>query len=110
MLVTAASVVYSLSQNPSYRATAQVLLSQENVAATLSGASDPTSTQDPDRYVNTQAELATVPVVAQSAIEIADVPISLDAFRSSSSVTASPSADLLEFQVDSGNAERSRSL
>jgi polysaccharide biosynthesis transport protein len=108
--ITAAAVAYSLTQKPSYRATAQVLLSQQNVVATLSGAPDATSTQDPGRYVSTQAELTRVPAVARAAIRIAGVPISLDSFLSSSSVTSSPDADLLEFQVDSGSPQRAQRL
>src|SRR4051812_42569936 len=88
VVVTAAGVAYSLNQKPSYSATAQVLLSQENVAATLSGAApDVTSTQDPARYVDTQAELASVPRVAQAALRTAGVSIPVDSFLSSSSVT-----------------------
>ena len=108
--ITAAGVAYSVTQTPSYRATAEVLLSQENVAATLSGAPDATSAQEPGRYVNTQEQLARVPAVTRVAITTADVPISLASFRSNSSVTSVPEADLLKFQVDDEEPDRARKL
>jgi len=110
VVITAAGMAYSLTQTPTYRATAEVLLSQENVAATLSGAPDATSAQEPGRYVNTQEQLARVPAVTREAIRTADVPTSLDSFRSNSSVTSVPEADLLKFQVDDEEPDRARAL
>ena len=110
VVITAAGVAYSVTQTPSYRATAEVLLSQENVAATLSGAPDATSPQEPGRYVNTQEQLARVPAVTRVAIRTADVPISLASFRSNSSVTSVPEADLLKFQVEDEEPDRARRL
>ena len=110
VVITAAGVAYSVTQTPSYRATAEVLLSQENVAATLSGAPDAASAQEPGRYVNTQEQLARVPAVTRVAIRTADVGISLASFRSNSSVTSVPEADLLKLQVDDEEPERARRL
>jgi polysaccharide biosynthesis transport protein len=96
----AAVVAYSLQQDPSYRATADVLLSRQDIAAALSGAADPGAAQNADRDTRTQAALARVPAVARAAIDEAGVPISLNSFFEQSSVTSSQNSDLLGFQVE----------
>jgi non-specific protein-tyrosine kinase len=99
VVIPTAVVLYSLQQAPSYRADAEVLLSSQNVASTLSGAPDNSSSQDADRNSQTQSALARVPAVAEAAIPASGVPISLDTFLKQSSVTSSPNSDLLTFVV-----------
>src|SRR2546423_14719834 len=65
LVVPAATVAYSLHQKPLYRATAQVLLSHQNLATTLTGTPDPTAYLQADRVAQTQADLARAPQVAR---------------------------------------------
>src|SRR6187551_2835801 len=64
VLVPAAAVVLSLRQTPMYQSSAEVLLNRQN-SALLSGAADPNTYYQPERVLQTQAELARVPAVAQ---------------------------------------------
>ena len=64
VLVPAVAVVLSLRQKPEYEATAEVLLSRQNLAALLNSATDQSLTGDPARLAQTQADLAQAPQVA----------------------------------------------
>ena len=66
VLVPAVAVVLSLLQPPKYQASAEVLLSRQNLAAVLNNATDQSLTGDPARLAQTQADLAQVPEVAPS--------------------------------------------
>jgi succinoglycan biosynthesis transport protein ExoP len=102
LAIPAAAVVYSLQQDPAYRASAEVLLSRQDIAGALSGAPDTSASRDADRDARTQSELARVPAVGEAAIRAAGVPVSIGAFLAKSSVASSPKSDLLEFQVEHG--------
>lgn len=110
VLIPVASVALSLRQDPSYRATAEVLLNRQDLSAALSGTPDTSSSQDPGRYASTQAQLARVPSVASAAIARAGTAVSLKSFLADSSVSSSPDSDLLEFQVDHGTRTGAREL
>src|SRR5437868_14225186 len=69
LAVPAAAVAYSLHQRPLYRATAQVLLSHQNLATTLTGTPDPTAYLQADRVAQTQADLARTPEVARRTLD-----------------------------------------
>src|SRR6266536_5918810 len=73
VLVPLAAVLLSLHQQKLYQASAQVLLSTQNLANQLNGIQDPTVYQQADRTVQTQATVARVPAVAKSALKIAKV-------------------------------------
>ncbi|MBA2240299.1 MAG: hypothetical protein H0W09_03495, partial [Solirubrobacterales bacterium] len=64
VLVPAAAAAFSLNQTKLYQATAEVLLSRQNLAAALTGTQD-ASYQQEDRLAQTQVDLASVPVVAE---------------------------------------------
>ena len=64
VLVPAAAVTFSLQQQKLYEASAQVLLSTQNLAATLTGTQQTGITQDPTRIAQTQADVARVPTIA----------------------------------------------
>jgi polysaccharide biosynthesis transport protein len=108
--IPAAAVVYSLQQDPAYRATAEVLLSRQDIAGALSGTPDATGSGDADRDARTQSELARVPAVAAAAIEDAGIRVSLDGFIADSGVTSSPKSDLLTFEVEHGTREGAQRL
>lgn len=104
VLVPAAAVAFSLSQEPLYRASAEVLLSRQNLANELNGVSDPTLSIDPQRMIQTQASVARVPEVARRTLAKAAVEnLTLREFLSTSSVSAKTSTDLLVFKVTSSD-------
>ncbi len=96
---TLAALVVSRSEQRLYQAAASVLVNQQNpTVAALNLASTPTS--PPDRYLATQAALARVGKVAQMTVAAASVQgLSAGELLAGSSVSANPTADLLEFSV-----------
>jgi len=102
VLITVLTLAFSLSESKVYRASADVLLSRQDIAAAATGApQDPTLSEDPARYADTQASVARSGAVAQLAIEKANVS-GRDAGRlvGESSVTPNANADVLVFSVD----------
>src|SRR6266516_1806070 len=73
VIVPLAVVLLTLRQTPLYRASAEVLLKNEDLAASLTGTALQ-GYQDPIRLVQTQADLARVPAVAQQVLRAARVP------------------------------------
>ncbi len=99
VLVPLAAVLFSMRQEKQYRASAEVLLSQQNLASALTGTPTPAQFTAPDRVAQTQADLARVPEVAQrtlTAVRLRRSPLDL---LNHSSVSAQQNADLLEFSV-----------
>ena len=68
IIVPAVAIALSLIQTPKYQASAEVLLSRQNLAALLNNATDQSLAGDPARLAQTQADLARVP-------EVADAPL-----------------------------------
>ena len=58
--VPLAAVLFSLHQQKLYQTSAEVLLSSQNFAASLTGVTDPSLNQQADRGAQTQADLALV--------------------------------------------------
>jgi receptor protein-tyrosine kinase len=99
VLVPAVVVFFSLRQTAEYRASAEVLLNHEDLAASLTGTAVQ-AYQDPIRLVQTQADLARVPAVARQVLRASPVPgMSPASFLAASSVSARQDSDLLEFSV-----------
>src|SRR5436190_22506516 len=101
IVVPAVAVALSLMQRPKYEASAEVLLSRQNLAATLlNNVNDQSLAGDPARLAQTQADLAQVPEVARRALALADVKkVTPAEFLTKSSVSAKSDADLLVFTV-----------
>lgn len=99
VLATGAAAYASARQTALYRASADVFLSTQNLAATISsGVQLPYG--DPVRGAATQANLARDPAVASQALEIAQLPgRTAQSFLSHSSVSAATGADILTFAV-----------
>jgi capsular exopolysaccharide synthesis family protein len=100
----AAAAFASARQQSLYQSTADVFLSFQNLAATLSNVQLPSI--DPVREAATQADLARTPVVAERALRRAglggrDPGYLLDA----SSVSAVPNVNLLKFSVTNPDPE-----
>jgi succinoglycan biosynthesis transport protein ExoP len=98
LLVPVVAVLLSLRQPALYEASAQVLISRQNLATQLEGLTDPTTT-DPGRAAQTQAQLARVPEVARRALKAAELDRSPSDLLGASSVTLTPETDLLVFRV-----------
>src|SRR3954470_6378305 len=100
ILVPAVAVGLSLRQEKVYKASSEVLLVQQNAVNQLNNFNDPSTYQQPDRRAQTQADLARVPLVATSALEIAGyVNRSSDDFLAHSSATTKTNSDLLELSA-----------
>ena len=111
ILVPLAAVLVSVQQTPLYQASAQVLLSQQDLATSILGISDASSALQPDRVAQTQADLARVPAVAQRTLAAAGIrnrsPLQ---FLADSSVSTTSNADLLEFDVQDRSPATARLL
>lgn len=106
VVLPAVAVAIALSQAPTYRASADVLMSRTNLGAALLGVNDPSSFEDPTRLADTQATLARVPDVAERAAKIANIRgIDADYVLASGAVRAGLNNDLLRFSITSGNPD-----
>jgi polysaccharide biosynthesis transport protein len=100
VLVPTLAVFFSLRQPSLYRASAQVLLKQGNLAATLSGIQDTSVYLDPNRVAQTQIELASTPAVAARVLKSAGInDRSPGALLGSLRISPEPNADILDFDV-----------
>jgi Mrp family chromosome partitioning ATPase/capsular polysaccharide biosynthesis protein len=100
LLLTLAAVAYSLHQQKRYEASADVLLSAENLSATVPGTSVNGLSQDPERTTQTQAQVARVPEVVQGALDqVSGTGLTVADFLANSSVSTSPTSDILTFAV-----------
>jgi succinoglycan biosynthesis transport protein ExoP len=105
LLVPTLAAVLTMRQAPSYRASAQVLLDRETVVGSQAPA------MDPEREVQTQADLARVPAVATRAIEASRVANLTPAdFLKSSGVAPMLGSDFLMFSVTSSSPNVARRL
>ena len=105
VLMPAVAIALSLHQQTLFRAHAEVLLSHQNLANQLTGTTDPSQFQQPDRIAQTQADLARVPEVAQRTLVAAGLSDRTPSdFLNQSSVTAKANTDLLDFAVTEPNA------
>ncbi len=111
VLVPLAAVAFSLHQQRLYQASAQVLLSTQNLAAQVTGTQSTGLNLQPDRIAQTQAGVARVPVIAQRVLRrVSGTRLTVDQFLADSSVTTSPNADLLGFSVTNHDPQLARRL
>jgi capsular exopolysaccharide synthesis family protein len=93
------------SQQPArYASAADVLISQQSTAPSLTGAAVALPQEDADRFAVTQARLARTLPVVQATLQSAHARESAADFLDSSSVSASPDSDFLHFEVESSRA------
>ena len=104
-VTVSAAVGFSLHQTTLYRASAQVLLKYQDLAAGLTGIQNPSGiSQDPVRVAETQSRVAMSPAVARRVVERAKVPgLDSDGFLRLSTVSASADADILYFSTTYGS-------
>jgi len=110
LLLTLAAVAFSLHQQALYEASADVLLSAENVSSAVPGSVSGLS-QDPERTTQTQAQVARVPAIVQGALDRVDAPgMTVADFLANSSVSSSPTSDILTFAVTNPDSALARQL
>ncbi len=101
VLVAGVAVALSLQQTKIYRASAQVLLSRQDLGSVLTNTPDPILSTDPVRIAQTQVGIARLSDVASRAVKRAHVRGRSGAgLLASSSVTSSANSDILGFTVD----------
>ena len=110
VLVPLLTLVLALGQERVYSATAQVLLSYSNIGASVNGLAPAYPATAPDRNVATQTALARDPAVAREALNLSHMRSTASDFLNQSSVTSSPSADVLNFSVDNSSRARAMAL
>jgi tyrosine-protein kinase len=100
VLVPAAAIGFSLHQQKLYQASAQVLLSTQNLAAELTGTQQVGVQVQPDRVAQTQADVARVPTVAAGALSrVPGSGLTPGGLLAQSSVSTSANSDILTFRV-----------
>jgi Mrp family chromosome partitioning ATPase/capsular polysaccharide biosynthesis protein len=100
IMLTLAAVAFSLHQQRRYEASADVLLSADSVSAPVPGTPLSGLSQDPERTTQTQAQVARVPEVVQGALDrVSGTGLSIADFLANSSVSTSPTSDILTFAV-----------
>jgi tyrosine-protein kinase len=111
VVVPVAAIAFSLQQQKLYRATAQVLLSTQNLAAQLTGTQSTGINLQPDRIAQTQADLARVHLLAERVLaEVHGTGLTPQEFLDSSSVSTATNADFLNFSVTNHDPSRARRL
>jgi Mrp family chromosome partitioning ATPase len=99
-LLPTLAVLLAFRQSPLYRASAKVLLKEQNLAATLSGIQDTSVYLDPARVAQTQIELAETSKVSARVVKAVGAKgMSANALLGSVSISAEPNADILDFSV-----------
>jgi Mrp family chromosome partitioning ATPase len=111
LLVPIAAYVYSSQQPTVYGASAEVLLSRQDLGSALTGIDNPAVFGDEDRFAETQSILARVPAVAQQALADAKVTdMSPGELLAASQVSVRGNADLLRFSVENSDPQRAVTL
>jgi capsular exopolysaccharide synthesis family protein len=105
-----AAVAVAMLQQPRYSASAEVLLSRQNLANSLTNVSDPTASVDPQRLVDTQTNVAESPEIARGVIAAAHLKTTPVMFLGTSSVTSKNGTDVLVFTVSDRHAAEAQLL
>ena len=104
VVVPVSAYIVSSRQTKVYSATSKVLLSRQNLGSALTGVPNADSNTDPDRFAQTQAEIARTPEVAAKAIKRAGItgmfPYEL---LDNTSVSPETNADVLRFTITNGS-------
>ncbi|MBI4171380.1 MAG: hypothetical protein HY511_01340, partial [Actinobacteria bacterium] len=110
VLVPLAATLWAVQQDPVYVASAEVLVSQQNIAQSLTG-TDVSGGGPPERALATQARLAEGPEVARrtlAALKITDMTVT--ELMIASTVTARKNTDILTFAVRLADPKRAALL
>jgi tyrosine-protein kinase len=103
-VVPLAVVAVSLLQSSVYEGSAKVLLSRQNLASRLTGIPESNASVEEETVVKTQAQVARVPAIARAVSRrLGAGAMSPQELLDSSSVSTSPEAEILTFNVRDGN-------
>jgi capsular exopolysaccharide synthesis family protein len=108
-----AVVAYAVTsrEQAEYKATANIVLTQQDLLSAITGTAGPGGGSQPDRLVQTLSVLARVPVVAQRALAAAHVrDMTADELVNSSSVGPKTDADVIDFDVTNPDPAVARRL
>jgi tyrosine-protein kinase len=98
-----AGLFYASLQSKLYQGSTQVIINQ-NVPTTASGASSILS-RDPERWIDTQAQFALVPQIAQATVRELGLSESPSHLRKRVSVSVDANADILTIHADDPNPQ-----
>jgi succinoglycan biosynthesis transport protein ExoP len=111
LLLPLAAVAFSLHQQRLHEASADVLLSAENLSASVPGTPLAGLSQEPERITQTQARVARAPEVVQGALsQVSGTGLTVDEFLADSSVSSSPASDILTFAVTNPDSALAKQL
>lgn len=111
VLVPIVAFAFSSTQPAMYESSAEVLVARQNLAASLTGIEDPTLYQPSDRILQTQADLARVPEIAERTVEASQVTgRSAASLLESSTVAPKENSDILEFVVTDRDQDAAQAL
>ena len=100
LVVPAVAFFFSARQEAIYQSSAEVYLNKQDIGSAITGIENQTLFVDEDRAAETQANLASVPAVAERALKIAGVAdMTAEDLLAESSVASKGSSDILEFTV-----------
>jgi polysaccharide biosynthesis transport protein len=106
VLVPLVAIILSVRQTPVYEASAKVLLSRSNLANSLTGVQDSGVVVDDRTLVQTQADFARVPEIANRVLtKLGLRSTSPDQFLDDSSVSTATDSDILTFKVRNTDAD-----
>jgi Mrp family chromosome partitioning ATPase len=110
-LVSLGAFGYSMSQGKLYQASADILVSHQNLAA-LDVNADTTRPQPPERVMQTQLDLARLPEVATRVLHVLSLESAMTAreLLAASKVSVKPNSDVVSFRVTTPNPSLSRRL
>jgi polysaccharide biosynthesis transport protein len=105
VLVPLVAVAITFGQSAVYQATAQVLLSQQNVVANATGANNGVPYVDPNRLAATQSDVARSPQVVSRVLKAAHVNgLTASDISGNSSIFPEIGSDLLDFSFKNGDS------
>jgi tyrosine-protein kinase len=111
LIVPLLAVAFSLHQQKRYEASADVLLNSETLATTVPGIPQTGLSEDPVRVAQTQAEVARGPEVVRDALRaVSSARLTVGGFLADSSVSSSPTSDILTFAVASPDPTLAKEL
>jgi polysaccharide biosynthesis transport protein len=110
ILVPLAAVLFSLNQEPLYKASSSVLISNQDLSAAVLGIESYVDRGSSERTAQTQADLARTQDVAARTIKAANVDMSPREFLGISSAEPRTDADLIDLDVEHGNRETAIAL
>jgi len=96
---------------PQYEASSQVLISRADLAAAVAGTPGTVApTQDFNRIIQTQVEVASSPVVRERTLRRLGLPTDEEALDDRVSVVPKPNSDILTISVRAGERDRAVEL